>query len=78
MLEISKTKVDHSGFVDKGVSNPVLIILVWGHLFPTKGYRGAGINLADRHESFPGSKPQGYIIGRDSECGESYSTSEIG
>ncbi|KAG6365290.1 hypothetical protein INS49_006899 [Diaporthe citri] len=65
-LEISRTKSGHSGFVGEGVSSTDPI--VWGHLLPVGQYEGPGIDLADHHGSFPAPKPQGYVVGRDSEC----------
>lgn len=68
--ETPQTKPDHSGSVDEGVIRTDLGI--WGRLLAVDKSKWAGIVLADRREDFPASKPQGYLVGRDSECGESY------
>lgn len=75
-LEISRTKSGHSSFVSEGVRSTDPI--TWGHLFPVGQYKGPGTDLADRHGSFEAPKPQGYIVGRDPECGESRHTSTLG
>lgn len=75
-LEISETKSRYSGFVDEDISSTDPII--WGRLLPVDEYNGPGIDLADRHGSLQAFKPQGYIVGRDSECGESHRTSTLG
>lgn len=66
-----QTILDHSGSEDEGVSGTDPRI--WGRLLAVDETKWAGIVLADRREDFPASKPQGYLVGRDSECGESYS-----
>lgn len=69
-LETSKPESPHSDVVDEGVSSTDPIL--WGRLFDLgTGKIGSPIALNDRREEFPASKPQGYIVGRDSGCGES-------
>ncbi|KAI7783886.1 hypothetical protein LA080_011148 [Diaporthe eres] len=60
-----KINSPHSGLVDKvlGRTDPAF----WGCLLPQDSNWPRTV-LADRHESFPASKSQGYIVGRCFEC----------
>lgn len=44
-------------------------LVTWGSLLSADLSRWPGLILADRPGNLPTCKPQGYILGRDSECG---------
>lgn len=48
--------------------------IVWGSLFPLDLSRWPRLMLAERPGDLPTCKPQGYVLGRDSECGRYNST----
>lgn len=67
--ETPKTGSNHSRSVHESVSNTGLIL--WGRLIPLDESRWPELTLADRQGDPQAPKPPGYIVGRDSECGES-------
>lgn len=77
LLERIRAKPDSRTETDSGYSDSVVEgvnstqPISWGRLLRLDVSKGSGIDLADRHGNFPASRPQGYIFGRDYECGES-------